>query len=116
MVCCIVQVKVRVEVTEVMNGLRRLLGGSAIGLKYGWHGDEAIEVALAELLFSVLQVVIQPLILGCVPGVGGGLTYPWLVAAVTRVGDGDIKHHVGAHVWEVTDGDIWYVPRFCSRR
>jgi hypothetical protein len=44
-VCCIVQVEVRVEVTEVMGELQRLLGGSAIGLEYGWHGDEAIGVA-----------------------------------------------------------------------
>ena len=31
--------------------------------------------------------------LECVPGVGGGLAYPWLsVAVATRVGDGDVKH------------------------
>ena len=90
-VCCIVQVEVLVEVTEVMDELQRLLGGSAIGLKYGWHEDKAIGVALTELLLSMLQVVTtQSLVLGCVPGVGGGLAHPWLVAVATRVGDGDI--------------------------
>jgi hypothetical protein len=68
---------------------------------------------LAELLLSVLQVVAQSLMLGCVPGVGGGLTHPWFVAFAARVGD--VKRHVGAHVWEVADDDIWYVPCFCSR-
>ena len=56
-VCCIVQAEVRVEVTEVMDELQRLLGGSAIGLEYGWHEDKAIGVALTELLLSMLQVV-----------------------------------------------------------
>jgi hypothetical protein len=64
----------------------------------------------------MLQVAKHSLVLGCVPGVGGGLAHPWLVAVATRAGDGDIKHHVGAHVWEVTDDDIWYVPCFRSRR
>jgi hypothetical protein len=41
--------------------------------EYGWHEEEAIRVALAELLLSVLQVIAQPLMFGCVPGVGGGL-------------------------------------------
>jgi hypothetical protein len=82
---CIVQVEVRVEVTEVMDELQRLLGGGAIGLEYGWHEDEAVGVALTELLLSMLQVVTQPLVLGCVPGVGGGLAHPWLVAVATRV-------------------------------
>ena len=62
-VCCIVQVEVRVEVTEVMDELQRLLGGSSIGLKYGWHEDEAVGVALAKLLLRVLQVAAQPLVL-----------------------------------------------------
>jgi hypothetical protein len=107
----------RVEVTEVMDmdELQRLLGGSAVGLENGWQEDEAVGVALAELLLGVLQVVVQPLMLGCVPGVGSCLAYPWLVAVATRMGDGDAKHHVGAHIWEVIDDDIWYVPCFCSR-
>jgi hypothetical protein len=42
-----------------------------------WNEDEAVGVALTELLHSVLQVVTQPVMLGCVPGVGGGLTCPW---------------------------------------
>jgi hypothetical protein len=37
--------EVRVEVTEVMDELQRLLGGSAIGLEYGWHEDETVGVA-----------------------------------------------------------------------
>ena len=57
-------------------------------------------VALAKLLLSVLhQVVAQPLMLGRVPGIGGGLAYPWLVAVATRVGDGDIKHHMWVPVF-----------------
>jgi hypothetical protein len=93
-----------------MDELQRLLGGSAVGLENGWHEDEAVGVALAELLLSVQQVVAQPLMLGCVPGVGDCLAYPWLVAVATRMGDRDIKHHVGAHAWEVTDDGIWHVP------
>ena len=50
-----------------------LLSGSAIGLEHGWYEDEAVGVALAVLLLSVLQVIAQRLMLGCVPGVGGGL-------------------------------------------
>ena len=115
-VCCIVQVEVLVEVTEVMDELQRLLGEmNAVGPKNGWHEDEAAGVALSELPLSVLQVVAQPLMRGCVPGVGGGLAYLWLVAVATRVGDGDVKHHVSTRVWEVTDDDIWYVPCFSSR-
>jgi hypothetical protein len=49
-----------------MDELQRLLGGSAIVLENGWYEDEAVGVALAELLLSVLQVVAQPLMLGCV--------------------------------------------------
>jgi hypothetical protein len=113
-VCCIVQVEVRMEVTEVMDELQRLLGGSAVGLEHDWHEDEAVGIALAELLLSVLQVVAQPLMLGRVPRIGGYLAYPWLVAVATRMGDGDVKHDVGAHVWEVPDDDIWYVPCFRS--
>jgi hypothetical protein len=40
-VCCIVQVEVLVEVTEITDELQRLLGGSVIGLECGWHEDEA---------------------------------------------------------------------------
>ena len=111
------QVEVRKEVTEVMDELQRLLlGGSAVGLENGWHEDETVGVALAELLLSVLQVVAQPLMLGRVPGIGGCLACPWLVVAVaTRMGDGDDKHHVDAHVLEVPDDGIWYVPYFRSR-
>ena len=90
-----------------MDELWRLLGGSAIGPKYGWHEDEAVGAALTKLLLSVLQMVTQPLMLGRVSGVGGSLAYPWLVAVTIRVGDGDIKHHMGAHVWEVTDARIF---------
>jgi hypothetical protein len=51
-------VEVQVKVTEVMDELQHLLGGSAIDLEYSWHEDEAIGVSLAELLLlSVLQVV-----------------------------------------------------------
>ena len=87
-VCCIVQVEVRVEVAKVMDELQRLLGGSAIGLKHGWHENEAVGVALTELLLSMLQVVTQSLVLGRVPGVGGGLAHPWLVAVATRFESG----------------------------
>jgi hypothetical protein len=40
--------------------VQRLLGGSAIGLEYDWHENEAVGVAFTELLLSVLQVVTQP--------------------------------------------------------
>ena len=86
-VCCIVHVGVGVEVTEVMDELQRLLGGGTVGHEHGRHEDKAVGVASAELLLSVLQVV------------------------TPRVGDGDIKYHVGAHVWEVTDD----VPCFRGR-
>ena len=91
--CCIVQVEVQVEVThtKVMDELQRILGGSAVSLEFDWHEDEAIGVALAELLLSVLQVVAQPLMLGRVPNISGCLAYPWLVAVTTRTGDGDVK-------------------------
>ena len=94
------------EVTKVMDELQRLLSGSAIGLQHGRHEDEAVGVALAELLLSTLQVVAQPLMLGCMSGIGSCLAYPWLVAVAARMGDGDVKHHVGAHVREVPDDDI----------
>ena len=103
------------EVTRAMDELQRLLSGSAVGLEHGWHEDEAVLVVLAELLLSVLQVVAQPLMLGRVPGIGSCLAYPWLVAVATRMGDGDVKHDVGAHVWEVPDDDIWFVPCFRGR-
>jgi hypothetical protein len=66
-----------------MDELQRLLGGSAVGLENCWHEDEAVGVALAELLLSVLQVVAQLLMLGCMPGVGGRLVCPWLVVVAT---------------------------------
>ena len=43
--------------TEVVDELQRLLGGSTVGLEYGWHEDKGNSVVLAELLLSVLQVV-----------------------------------------------------------
>jgi hypothetical protein len=105
------------ECARAFYGCRILsLAPGQSGLEYGWHEDEAVGVALTELLLSVLQVVTQPVMLGCVTGVGGGLACPWLVAVATWVGDGDIKHHVGAHVLEVTDDDVWYVPCFHIRR
>ena len=103
------------EVTKVMDELQRLLSGSAIGLEHSRHEDGAVGVALAELLLSVLQVVAQPLMLGRMSGIGSCLAYPWLVAVAARMGDGDVKHHVGAHVGEVPDDDIWYVPCFRGR-
>ena len=104
------------EVTKVMDELQRLLSGGAIDIEHGGHEDEAVGVALAELLLSVLQqVVAQPLMLGRVPGICGCLAYPWLVAIAARMGDGDVKHHVGAHVGEVPDDDVWYVPCFRGR-
>jgi hypothetical protein len=93
-----VQVEVRVEVTGVMDELQRFLGGSAIGLEYGWHEDEAVGVALTELLISVLQMVKQPLVLGCLPGFGGGLAHPWLVALATR--------------WVMETSSTMWVPMF----
>ena len=53
--------------------------------------------------------------LGRMSGIGSCLAYPWLVAVAARMGDGDVKHHVGAHVGEVPDDDIWYVPCFRGR-
>ena len=63
-VCCIVQVEVRVEVAKVMDELQRLLGGSAIGLTYGWHEDEG--PALAETSSSCWSAVFNTFEVICV--------------------------------------------------
>jgi hypothetical protein len=88
-----------------MDEFQRLLGGSAISLEYSWHEHEVAGVALAELLLllSMLQVAAPPLMRVCVPGVGGGLACPWLVAVATLADGGDTKQHVDAHahVWVV---------------
>ena len=48
-----------------------VLSGSAIGLEHSRHEDGVVRVALAKLLLSVLQVVVQPLMLGRMSGIDG---------------------------------------------
>jgi hypothetical protein len=58
----------------------------------------------------MLQVSIQPIMLGSAPGVGGDLAYPWLVTITAWVGDKSVEYHVGIHLQKFAD-HAWYVPK-----